>query len=103
MKNVHILLGLESVDTVYMTLCAIMILLTGFPLLSVALTTWACVSPQIAIVIMAVVSLLIPACYYIMDKKHVKSPSPASEKHAGVEYTALDANKGSNEMLNLLI
>ena len=80
-----------------------MILLTGFPLLSVALTTWACVSPQIAIVIMAVVSLLIPACYYIMDKKHVKSPSPSSEKHAGVEYTALDANKGSYKMLNLLI
>lgn len=52
---------------------------------------------------MAVVSLLIPACYYIMDKKHVKSPSASSEKHAGVEYTALDANKGSYEMLNLLI
>ena len=52
---------------------------------------------------MAVVSLLIPACYYIMDKKQVKSPSPSSEKHAGVEYTALDANKGSYEMLNLLI
>ncbi|CAH3190300.1 unnamed protein product, partial [Porites evermanni] len=63
------------------------------PFYYTALTTWACVSPQIAIVIMAVVSLLIPACYYIMDKKHVKSPSPSSEKHAGVEYTALDANK----------
>ena len=81
-----------------------MILLTGFPLLSVALTTWACVSPQIAIVIMAVVSPLILVCYYIMDKKHLKSPSPSSDKHAGVEdRTALDTNKGSYEILNLLI
>lgn len=80
-----------------------MILLTGFPLLSVALTTWACVSPQIAIVIMAVVSPLILVCYYIMDKKHLKSPSPSSDKHVGVEYTALDANKGSYGILNLLI
>lgn len=44
---------------------------------------------------MAVVFLLILVCYYVMDKKHLKSPSPSNDKHARVEYTALDANKGS--------
>jgi len=29
-------------------------------------------------------------CYYVMDKKHLESPSPPTDKHAGVEYTVLN-------------
>ena len=54
------------------------------------MTTWACVSPNATILIMAAMLLLIFVCYYAMDKKHLESPSPPTDEHAGVEYTALD-------------
>lgn len=56
----------------------------------VAMTTWACVSPNATILIMAAMLLLIFVCYYVMDKKHLESPSLPTDKHAGVEYTALE-------------
>ncbi|KAL9988099.1 hypothetical protein ACROYT_G002503 [Oculina patagonica] len=60
------------------------------PLYYTAMTTWACISPNATILIMAAMLLLIFVCYYAMDKKHLESPSPATDEHAGVEYTALD-------------
>lgn len=54
------------------------------------MTTWACVSPNATILIMATMLLLIFVCYYAMDKKHLESPSPTTDEHAGVEYTPLD-------------
>lgn len=53
------------------------------------MTTWACVSPNATILIMAAMLLLIFVCYYAMDKKHLEA-SPPTDEHAGVEYTALD-------------
>ena len=55
-----------------------------------AMTTWACVSPKITILIVAAMLLLIFVWYYVMDKKHLESHSPPADEHAGVEYTALD-------------
>ena len=54
------------------------------------MTTWACVSPNATILIMAAMLLLMFVCYYAMDKKHLESPSPLTDEHAGVQYTALD-------------
>lgn len=68
---------------------------TGFamaPLYYMAMTTWACVSPQITIVVATPFYLLFFVCYYIMDKRHLKSPRlPGNDTHSGVEYTALVA------------
>lgn len=60
------------------------------PLYYTAMTTWACVSPNATILIMAAMLLLIFVCYYVMDKKHLEDSPPTAE-HAGVEYTALDS------------
>jgi len=54
------------------------------------MTTWACVSPSVTILIMATMLLLGFVCYYVMDKKHLESPSPATDEHAGVEYSVLN-------------
>ena len=54
------------------------------------MTTWACVSPSVTILIMAAMLLLGLVCYYVMDKKHLESPSPPTDEHAGVEYTVLN-------------
>ena len=54
------------------------------------MTTWACVSPNATILIMAAMLLLIFVCYYVMDKKHLEDSPPTAE-HGGVEYTALDS------------
>ena len=54
------------------------------------MTTWACVSPSVTILIMAAMLLLGFVCYYVMDKKHLESPSPPTDEHAGVEYTVLN-------------
>jgi len=59
------------------------------PLYYTAMTTWACVSPNATILIMAAMLLLIFVCYYAMDKKHLEA-SPPRDEHAGVEYSALD-------------
>lgn len=39
---------------------------------------------------MAAILLLGFACYYVMDKKHLESPSPLTDEHAAVEYTVLN-------------
>ena len=52
------------------------------------MTTWACVSPNATILIMAAMLLLIFVCYYVMDKKHLEDSPPTA---GGVEYTALDS------------
>lgn len=54
------------------------------------MTTWACVSPSVTILIMAAMLLLGLVCYFTMDKKHLESPSPPTDHHAGVEYTSLN-------------
>ncbi|KAL9988094.1 hypothetical protein ACROYT_G002497 [Oculina patagonica] len=59
------------------------------PLYYTAMTTWASVSPNATILIMAAMLLLIFVCYYAMDKKHLESPSPPADEHVGVQYTAL--------------
>jgi len=60
------------------------------PLYYTAMTTWACVSPSVTILIMATMLLLGFVCYYVMDKKHLESPSPPTDEHAGVEYSVLN-------------
>ena len=54
------------------------------------MTTWACASPNIAIVAMAAMLLLLFVFYYVMDKKHLQSPSSPTDEHAGVQYTVLE-------------
>lgn len=63
--------------------------LTIAPLYYTAMTTWACVSPKIAFAVMAPTSVLIFVCYFVMEKKHLRSASPPEGEHTGVEYTAL--------------
>ncbi|KAL9988097.1 hypothetical protein ACROYT_G002501 [Oculina patagonica] len=70
------------------------------PLYYTAMTTWACVSPNVTILIMAAVLLLIFVCYYAMDKKHLESPSFPTDYHAGVKYTALETKDNGCESLN---
>ena len=38
---------------------------------------------------MAAMLLLIFVCYYVMDKKHLESPSLPTDEHASVEYTPI--------------
>ncbi|XP_068694956.1 uncharacterized protein [Montipora foliosa] len=67
------------------------------PLYYTAMTTWACVSPNVTILIMATTLLLIFVSYHAMEKKHLESsPSPPAEEHVRVEYTALE-NKDDAE------
>ena len=54
------------------------------------MTTWICVSPNVTVLIMAAMLPLGFICYYVMDKKHLESPSPPTDKHAGVEYKVLN-------------
>ena len=67
------------------------------------MTTWACVSPNATILIMATMLLLIFVCYYAMDKKHLESPSPATDEHAGVEYTPLDTKGKALQNKNMIM
>lgn len=36
-------------------------------------------------------------CYYFINKKHLKSPRPPTDKHAGVEYSVLET-KGTGQL-----
>lgn len=63
------------------------------------MTTWACVSPNATILIMAAMLLLIFVCYYVMDKKHLGSPSyssPEASEH-GIKYTPIQADDAEAE------
>lgn len=62
------------------------------PLYYTAMTTWACVSPNATILIMAAMLLLIFVCYYVMDKKHLESPSSPTAEHGGIKYTAIETD-----------
>lgn len=74
---------------------------TGFviaPLYYLAMTTWACVSPQITIAATTTLYVLIFVCYYLMDKKCLESLSPPGDcKHSGVEYTALETKEDEDD------
>ena len=52
------------------------------------MATWACVSSSVTILIMVSMLLLSFGYYYVMDKNHSDSPSPPTDEHAGVQYTA---------------
>lgn len=63
------------------------------------MTTWACVSPNATILIMAAMLLLIFVCYYAMDKKHLGSPSsPAASKCGGIKYTPIETDGKPSEL-----
>ena len=56
-----------------------------------AMTTWACVSPNATILIMGTSLLLMFICYYAMDKKHLESSaSSLTDAHNRRAYTALE-------------
>lgn len=68
------------------------------PLYYTAMTTWACVSPNATILIMAAMLLLIFVCYYAMDKKHLGSPSsPAASECGGRKYTPIETDDAQAE------
>ena len=58
----------------------------------VALTTWACVSPKVATLIMAAMMVLIFVCFYFIDNSETKCTSSLSDDLSGVHYSALETN-----------
>lgn len=63
------------------------------PLYYTALTTWACVSPKVATLIMAAMMVLIFVCFYFIDNSETKCTSSLSDDLSGVHYSALETNE----------